>query len=328
MNEGPRRPPGSGATREVAVTFDDLPVICVTNGDLATHRDITTRLLAALASRRVPAVGFVNEEQFTDDGRRDEGRVDLLRRWLDAGQELGNHTFGHLDMHRTPLARFKEDVIRGEVAIRELMRERGMALRYFRHPYLHTGTDLVSKRHLEEFLLERGCRVAPATVYVEDYLFAAAYDRAMRRGDRRTAKRVADAYVPYVESNFAYYEDLSRRLLGYEVRQTVCFHANSINAERFGEMAEMLERRGYAFVTLERALEDEPYAAPDPYVGSEGISWLQRWALNRGLGEEFLEGQPLTPWFVRLQAETGRGARLMRLWNRWSYAFRALTPRS
>ena len=322
MTGARRRPPRPGAAREVAVTFDDLPVICGTQRDLATHHGITMRLLDALTAHAVPAVGFVNEANLLTDGSPDDARVDLLRRWLDAGHELGNHTFSHLDMHRTPLARYEDDVARGEPVTRDLLRERGRTLRYFRHPYLHTGTDLVSKRHLEGFLAARGCRAAPATIYTEDYLFAAAYDRAARRGDRSMARRVADAYVPYVESHFDYYEALSRRLLGYEVRQTLVLHANSVNADRFAQLADMMERRGYAFVTLERALEDSAYAAPDPYVGAVGISWLQRWALNRAVALDFLDGEPETPWFVRIQAEVGRGARLMRWWNRWSHVRR------
>jgi len=314
--------PRHAVTREVSVTFDDLPAISVTSREPRIQRHIVTRLLAALETHRAPAIGFANEDKLLVRGQRDPARIDLLRAWLDAGHELGNHTFSHVDMHRAPLDRFKEDVIRGEIVIRDLLRERGQTLRYFRHPYLNTGTDLASKRQLEEFLAERGCRVAPVTVYVDDYLFAAAYDRAVMYADLPMAKRIAEAYVPYVESNFEYYEGLSRRLLGYEVRQTLLLHANSINAARFGELALMLERRGYTFVTLERALEDEAYAAADQYIGADGVSWLQRWALDRGFSEEFLDGEPAMPWFVRLRAESGRGARLMRWWNRWTGAGR------
>jgi peptidoglycan/xylan/chitin deacetylase (PgdA/CDA1 family) len=319
VSDGPHAPdPHRG--REIAITFDDLPAICVTGGDLATHHGITRRLLDALIAHGIESVGFVNEVNLMADGRVDEARAGLLRQWLDAGQELGNHTYGHLDMHRTQADRFEDDVVRGEPVTRELLRERGMALRWFRHPYLHTGTDLASKRRFETFLAGRGYRVAPATIFTEDYLFAAAYDRATRRGDRRTARRVAEAYVPYVESHVAYYEALSRRLLGYEVRQTLVLHANSINADCFDALALMLERRSYRFVTLERALEDPAYAAPDPYASAHGISWLQRWAINQGRPAGFLDGEPATPWFVRLQAESGRGARLMRWWNHWSRA--------
>ena len=316
-------PPTAG--REIAVTFDDLPVISVTRGDLAAHQAITTRLLDHITTHGVPALGFVNECKLMAGGGVDERRVDLLRRWLEAGLELGNHTFGHLDLHHVPAREFEADIVRGEAITRRLLETHGGRLRYFRHPYLRTGTDLPTKRRIEAFLAEHGYRVAPVTVYTEDYLFAAAFDRATRRGDERMVRRVADAYVPYLEAQVEYYEGLSRRLLGYEVRQTLVLHANSINAETFGDLARVLERRGYAFVSLERALADPAYAESDTYVAPEGISWLQRWALTRGLDPGILDGEPLTPGFVRLKAEVGRGARLMRWWNDWSYAAERLT---
>jgi len=302
--------------REVAVTFDDLPVISVTRGDLASHRAITQRLLAGVAARGIPAVGFVNEENLIADGVTDPARVELLREWLKAGFELGNHTFGHLDLHATPVERYEDDVVRGEPVTRGLLGSRGLPLRYFRHPYLRTGTSLATKRRIEAFLAGRGYTIAPVTVYTEDYLFAAAYDRAELRGDQRTARMVADAYVPYVESQFEYYEGLSRRLLGYEVRQILLLHSNTINAERFDELARMLEQRGYAFVTLERALADEAYATPDDYARPEGISWLQRWALSRCHDEAFLDGEPAPPPFVQARSGVGVEGRLIRWWTR------------
>jgi peptidoglycan/xylan/chitin deacetylase (PgdA/CDA1 family) len=319
MNSEPLRArPRPG--REVAVTFDDLPVISVVHGDLGTHRAITTRLLEGLTTHRVPAIGFVNERKLESQGAIEETRVDLLRRWLDAGLELGNHTYSHPDLHRTSATEFEADVIRGEPVTRALLATRGLELRYFRHPYLHTGTDLATKRHVEGILADHGYRVAPVTIYTEDYLFAAAYDRSNQRGDARAARQVADAYVPYIESQFVYYERLSQRLLGYELPQTLVLHANTINAETIEGLVAMMKRRGYAFVPLERALADPAYAVADAYIGSEGISWLQRWALNRGLGGEYLDGEPVTPRWVRMRAEVGRIDQLRRSWERRSRA--------
>jgi len=316
MSETPSPAGGRASTREIAMTFDDLPAISVTRGDLASHRAITIRLVDGLRAHGIPAIGFVNERKLLTEGSIDGARVDLLRRWLDAGLELGNHTFSHSDLHAASPDAFEDDVVRGETVTRGLLRGKGTTLQYFRHPYLHTGTDLSIKRRLEELLAKRGCRVAPVTFYTEDYLFAAAYDRAMLRQDRRVAREVADAYVPYLERQVEYYEGLYRRLLGYEVRQVMVLHANVINAEKIGEIANMLEGRGYAFVPLARALEDPAYGAIDDYVGSEGISWLQRWALNLGHGPEFLDGEPVTPWLVRAQSGVGRAGRMVRWWTR------------
>jgi hypothetical protein len=60
----------------------------------------------------------------------------------------------------------------------------------------------------------------------------------------------------------------------------------------------MLKRRGYEFITLERALRDKAYGAPDNFTGPSGISWLDRWALTRGVPKGFFQAEPGTPAFV------------------------------
>ena len=125
-------------SREVAVTIDDLPTISVLGNDLDAAQHTTTALLAALARNRVPAIGFVNEGKLRTHGHVDPRRVTLLRQWLDAGFELGNHTFSHADFHSTPLDTYERQVLDGEKVTSHLLRERGMRFRYFRHTFLHT----------------------------------------------------------------------------------------------------------------------------------------------------------------------------------------------
>jgi peptidoglycan/xylan/chitin deacetylase (PgdA/CDA1 family) len=146
--------------REVAATFDDLPA---SHGGLAQMRSITTRLLSIIKSNRVPAVGFVNEEKLQVSGEV-EARTALLQMWLDAGFELGNHTFSHINIDRVPLAAYEADVIRGEQVTRKLMTKRGMKLRYFRHPMLRTGPTVEYKTALDAFLAKCGYTIAPVTL--------------------------------------------------------------------------------------------------------------------------------------------------------------------
>ena len=86
---------------------------------------------------------------------------------------------------------------------------------------------------------------------------------------------------------FAFFEGVSQRLLGREPAQVLLLHANSLNADRFGALAERIEQRGYRYATLEEVLRDPAYALPDDYVGAWGISWLHHW--------EVTAGQPRTP---------------------------------
>jgi peptidoglycan/xylan/chitin deacetylase (PgdA/CDA1 family) len=276
--------------REVAVTFDDLPA---PQGELEDMRGITARLLESVKRNGVPAIGFVNEGKLYRRGETD-ARTELLRAWLDAGLELGNHTFSHINLQRRPLEEYKDDVLRGETVTRMLLAERGMKLRYFRHPFLFTGTTPEYKRGLADFLAARGYTVAPVTIDNGDYIFADVYMKAKKRGDAEAAKRVADAYVPYMESVVEHFERLSSETYGREVKHVLLLHANEINADRFDELAAMLKRRGYAFVTLEEALKDPAYSEPDALY-KNGISWLHRWRMHQGLP---VKGEPEVPKFV------------------------------
>ena len=291
--------PPAAPDRAVAVTFDDLPTAGVLSRDLASSRALTDKLLRAIAAHRVPTIGFVNEIKVAGaDGAVDADRVALLRQWRDAGIELGNHTYSHLDFHTTPLEAFEADVVKGETETRRLLEERGGQLRYFRHPFLHTGRDLETRARFERFLADRHYRIAPVTIDNDEYIFAAAYDRALQRGAAEVATRVADAYVPYMESKIAYFERNEQELFGRAIAHVLLVHANMLNADRFGDLAAMFERRGYRFITLDRALEDPAYRSEDTYAGPGGITWLHRWALTRKLPKTFFAGEPEVPGFV------------------------------
>jgi hypothetical protein len=104
---------------------------------------------------------------------------------------------------------------------------------------------------------------------------------------------------------FEYYEELSRTTLGYELPQVLMLTANALNAHKMEELVAMMKRRGYEFVTLEEALRDKAYDGEQAanYVGAWGISWLERWALEKG---HRLAGEPEISPFMR-QFDVSRG---------------------
>ena len=273
--------------RTVAVTIDDLPgpSAAMIRNDPATLAAMTRQLLAALAAHQVPAVGFVNAGKLEVDGEGEAeraARVDVLRLWTAAGLELGNHTYSHPSLNRTELPAFEADLERGEPVLRTLLAEHGRRLRYFRHPFLQVGLELSKRRAFEADLAARGYIVAPVTVDNDEYVFAAVYADARRRGDDERAARVSSDSLDYMDRVFAFVEAVGGRLLGREVAQTLLIHANTLNAETFDRLATRLERRGYRFVSLETALADPAYGLPDDYVGGWGISWLHHWELTAG----------------------------------------------
>lgn len=270
---------GFGATaagREVAITIDDLPRGGdSTERDLDSVRAMTEKLLVPFRDERIPVIGFVNEGRAVDFGP--EGLREVLELWLDAGADLGNHSYSHLNVNNVPLADFTADITRGEPLVEAALATRGRTLRYFRHPFLFTGSTPEIKAGLQSFLDEQGYVVAPVTLDNADYMFAALYTIPQYR------ERVREAYVPYMESVVASFEAAAVAVAGREFPQILLIHANELNAELMPDLLAMFRRRGYTFVTLDEALADDVYRLPEEYVGRNGFSWIHRWTRTKGL---------------------------------------------
>jgi hypothetical protein len=82
-------------------------------------------------------------------------------------------------------------------------------------------------------------------------------------------------------------------------------HANTLNSRSFDALAERLTRRGYSFVSLDRALDDPAYSSADSYVGEDGIGWLERWSLSASKGRSLLAAEPEVPAWVMQAANRG-----------------------
>ena len=282
--------------RKIAITIDDLPVVS-TRTDLKNRQNITRKLLAQIKRERVPVIGFVNENKLYKNDKLDRDQADLLNMWLNAGLELGNHTYSHRSLNTISLNDYEADFLHGETITKRLLGERGRTIRYFRHPYLQTGRTMEIKENFGKFLVAHGYAIAPVSIDNGDYIFSRAYDNAFDKGDKALMRKVGSAYVPYMESKLEYWERQSTKVFGREINQILLIHANFINSDYLADLIRMFRRRGYEIVDLDTALKDEAYRMPDEYIGPAGISWLHRWALKKGR-DYIVADEPRVPDFV------------------------------
>jgi peptidoglycan-N-acetylglucosamine deacetylase len=271
--------PAAPATRRVAITIDDGPVVNEMQ-DLANFERVSTGLIGALQAEQVPATIFINERQLNVQGQRD-ARVAVLERWLDAGFDLGNHTYSHPSLNNVPLSQFSDDVVKGEVITRSLLEQRGRNLVWFRYPYLHSGLTAETHQGIVDFLEQRQYRVAPVTVDYADYTFAGAYRAQLRAGAPDVAARIKDAYLAQIDAGFEYAEKASVEVFGAEAPQILLIHCNELNSISLRESVARIRARGYRFITLEEAMKDPAYQRPDTFAGPGG-SWLSRTATTLG----------------------------------------------
>ena len=286
----------AASKREVAITVDDLPVAqsgargC-SFGGLQIQ---TLRLLEQFLRQKAPITAFVvagNCPDLTDDDRRT-----VLKLWQDAGAELGNHTYSHLDLSKEDPAVFEQDILKGDQALRPLLG--GRPLRYFRYPMLHMGPTPEIKARVAKFLASHGYTNAPVTFDNSDWMFANVYAEALSKGNMELMTHVKDDYVHYMESVVEFFEQRSVEVVGHEIPQILLMHANRLNADLAGDLLTMLKRRGYRFITLDQALKDPAYQLPENYAGTNGISWIHRWSMTKGMPDK---SEPAEPRWLKLE---------------------------
>ena len=260
---------------KVALTFDDLPGLTIF-ADQPWVDYLNTKLLLGLKRNHLPAIGFVNEGKF-DEIQRDH-QIANVQKWLDAGNNLGNHTFSHESPNDLGGAGYIADIIKGEPVTRAMLAAKHKPLSWFRHPYLETGFPEAVKKQIDDWLSAHGYRVAPVTIDADDWEFAEPYEYALAHHDEAKVLHVRHEYLAYTERTIAWYQRASQALFGRQIAFVILLHDTRLNADNIDELAAILKRRNLKAVSLETAMKDPAYRNGDPYVGRDGIDWIERWS--------------------------------------------------
>lgn len=283
------------SARTVALTFDDLPFAVSGNdrapGTLAEVQQTNARILQTLVAHHATAIGFVNEIKLNVVNERD-ARAAVLREWLAAGMDLGNHTYAHPALSASPTSAYEDDFVRGLVVTPAEMTALGKTEKYFRYPYADTGKDKAQKEAFINFYTSRGFINAPVTVQNQDWLFNAPYSEAVAQHNAAEQQRIADAYLEHTGETLAYAQNLSKQSFGREIPQVMLMHVDKLNADCLDAVLSLFEKNGYTFVSLDQALRDPAYATADDYAGPDGITWLERWQIALGKPLHPTEPQP------------------------------------
>ena len=281
--------------KKICITVDDLPTVAYSLKTNKVDLLITNKLVNAFKENNIPAIGYVNESKLYKKGKLDAKKVHLLELWLQNGLDLGNHTFSHLDYNKVSDSTFFEDILRGQEVMKPLMHTYGKTLKYFRHPYLHAGSDSIVSKKLHTFLVTNNYTASPVTIDNDDYLFAKSYHNAFVDKDEILMKEIGEKYVNYMEQKVLFFESKSIEIFDREITQTLLIHASLLNANYIGRLIEMLKKHNYIFVSQEEALKTPEYATKVSSFTKYGYSWIFRWGLSMGKSKKIMKGDVPTP---------------------------------
>src|SRR6266542_763272 len=285
-----------GMNLKVLVVILFLSLSTAAQPNLRNAQRVTKEILRVLVAHHAPAVGFVNEEKLQIPGEVD-ARIALLQQWVDAGMILGNHTYSHPDFNTLTIEQFEDEIVKGEVITRRLMRGHRPYQLYFRHPMTHIGDTQSRQEAIEAFLAARGYKVTPHTIENSDFIFNVLYVSALGNKDEAMVTRLREAYLDFTIATTEFAERISPQIFGREVTQTLLIHANDINAECLDEILKRFSARGYSFVTLDEAMAEPAYQTKVTHVSKSGPTWLWRWMKSKGMNISFAN-DPETPQWV------------------------------
>lgn len=253
-------------TGQICITFDELPVASSFAESDAQY--VTNSLLAALKNHKAPAAGFVV-------GSRIKGSYDLLGAWLNDGHLLGSLTNSHQDLHQLGWEQFIQDLSNGHNALEPMLSGFGQKQRFFRYPFLHYGNSVESKREVKRYLDANNIFTAHATIVVEDYLYNLSMEKLGDEIDSADYFAIGDEYLEHVMEQVKRAEGQASEMLKRRCRHILLLRANQLNADFLDELLTLLEEAGYRFITLDAALDDELYSAPEAYFGARGVGYIE-----------------------------------------------------
>lgn len=266
-----------GASHTVALTFDDVPVHAGLPPGMS-RSDVVRSIRASLGAHGVPPTcGFLNAKGL--DGGPDS--ADALRLWRAAGHPLGNHTYSHLDLHANTVKAFEDDVIANEAALRSQMGDGDW--RWLRFPFLHEGETLEKRQAVAAFLAERGYRIAQVSLNHDDWAFGDPYARCRARNDTAAIGWMEERYLRRAAESLAADLDRTTRMFGRDIAHVMLLHAGAFQAAMLPRLLDLLEGRGFRFVTLQEAQSDPAYRVDPNRAFPAGATWLDQMMAVKGI---------------------------------------------
>ena len=274
-------------SRSVAITIDDLPFVTsdashpMGPADAVAAAAANHKLLDVLAKHHVPVTGFVIQKSVEKLGV--PAGTAMLREWTTRGFDLGNHSYAHPSFNDLTVAQMEDQVVRGEATFAPLMREAGRKVEFFRFPFNQTGETKEKHDAMAAFLAERGYRLAPCTIEVEDWMYTQKYFLTVANLDFAATARLRADYLRFMGAQVDYFAGLNKQIFGYEPPEVMLLHENQLNADMMEEILQLFEKRGYRFVSLSEAEADPAYRTPETFVTKFGPMWSYRWAKVLGV---------------------------------------------
>ena len=248
---------------QLAITIDDFNLF---GASPAVAEKRNRALLEALGAHSdLKAAAFVT-------GRNIDSEVGkaIVREWAQAGHLIANHTYSHWNYHGHSFEEYARDVLRVEALIKDLP---GFT-RSFRFPMLKEGDTIERRDKMRAFLREHGYRMGYVTIDASDWYIDQRLRARLAREPKADTRAYRKFYLNHLSERAAFYDHLSRKVLGRSVKHTLLIHHNVLNELFLCDVLTMFRSNGWKLVNAGEAFQDPVFStAPNILPAGESIIW-------------------------------------------------------
>jgi peptidoglycan-N-acetylglucosamine deacetylase len=246
-------------SQQIAFTWDDLPAhSALPEGE--TRVEIGHKLIAAMKDAHLPIVfGFVNGVAI----EREPASAPMLKDWRDAGFQLGNHTWSHLNLNTSSLADWEADLLKNEPTLQQYAGNSDW--HWLRYPFLAEGDTPEKRASARKYLAAHGYKIAAVTMSFGDYMWNEPYARCVTKNDTASIAQLESSYLQAAADDADFRRAMSKALYGDDIPYVLLMHVGAFDARMLPRLLKLYRDRGFTFVTLQEAENDPFYAsAIDP----------------------------------------------------------------
>ena len=247
----------------MSITIDDAPT------GISYLQDDTTSMGNIL--KCLQKFGIKNAVAFVI-GQTAEGNEKILENWLDAGYELGNHTYYHQISSELSAKNFGLSVMKCDSLLREIGAfDKNSNPRWFRFPHLNGGDTFEQRKEFSLILNDLNYRVAPASADIHDYHFDQLLASEPIDDDPIRLGKIYGRYFKVATESIFHYKRIIDASNGTDTPIIIFFHFGLASANKLSEILTYLDRHQTEWLDLSTACSHQLYRDLDTTYGHRGL---------------------------------------------------------
>lgn len=230
---------------EIAFTFDDAPT---PDSSAMTGMQRTSKIISQLKHNSVDgAIFFVLGKSINEQSTL------RLQQYINAGFDLGNHSYNHDSANKTPSDDFLIDSYRTHLKLKSVTTN----IQFYRFPYLHYGDTTEKRNAILNGLKELNYKIGYVTIDNFDWYINSLYLKAVEQNKPIDLENLSRLYVDTLWDAIQFYDQAALKYLGYSPKHVLLLHENDLAALFLDDLIAKIRDENWKIISPQEAYADK-----------------------------------------------------------------------